>query len=299
MFAGDALLDLARASVRRSVFIVGTAKNAGKTVAMRAIARAAQSRGLRLGMTSTGRDGEAVDAVDSLAKPRLFLSEGTIVATARTLLPRHPASEILDLSPWNSAAGTIVLARVRRAGHFELAGPSAAAGIRACVQRLAALDCEQIIVDGAVDRVAALAGGGDAVIVSVGAAGAATMEQAVDDVRALCARLRIPAYDPDKPLLRLDGALTPARASQVSREAAGRQIVVRDPTQVAAGGKALPELLHELNVRCERPLHVVAATVASIGRERYFEPRAFARAVARATGLPTFDVYADTMVGAA
>jgi len=33
-------------------------------------------------------------------------------------------------------------------------------------------------------------------------------------------------------------------------------------------------------------------TAASIGRDRYFEPAAFARAVALATGLPTFDVYA-------
>jgi hypothetical protein len=41
-------------------------------------------------------------------------------------------------------------------------------------------------------------------------------------------------------------------------------------------------------------LRVIATTVASIGPNRAFEPRAFAAAVAAATGLPAFDVYAGT-----
>ncbi|MBV9973709.1 MAG: hypothetical protein JO135_10290, partial [Candidatus Eremiobacteraeota bacterium] len=40
-----------------------------------------------------------------------------------------------------------------------------------------------------------------------------------------------------------------------------------------------------------QPLQVVAVTVASIGRDRYFEPRRFAQAVAERTKLPTFDAY--------
>jgi hypothetical protein len=57
-------------------------------------------------------------------------------------------------------------------------------------------------------------------------------------------------------------------------------------------GRAATNAFVRLRIRCLRPLHVSAVTVASIGRERSFEPRAFARAVAAATGLPTFDVYA-------
>jgi Domain of unknown function (DUF1611_C) P-loop domain len=295
---GHALLELARAGGARSVFVVGTGKNVGKTVAMRSIAAAASERGLAVGMTSTGRDGEAVDVLDAVTKPRLLLRPGTVLATARNLLPMHPASEILDITDWRTAAGVVTLARVRRAGYYELAGPSTASGIRSCVKRLAALHCEQIIVDGALDRVAALAGGGDAVIVSVGATGYATMEDAVNDARSLCARLRIPVYDEQRPLLRIQGALTSTIASQLAKDGETRQIVVRDATQIPAGGKALLGLLETLDLRCERPIKVVAATVASIGGERYFEPRSFAREVATATGLPTFDVYAEAMAAA-
>lgn len=299
MRVGQHLLELARAGGCRSLFVVGTGKNVGKTVAMRAIADAATARGLRLGMTSIGRDGEAVDSSDALAKPRLFLRPGTIVATARNLLPPHPASELLDFTPWTTASGAVIVARVRDAAYYELAGPSTAAGVRACVRRFADLGCAQIVVDGALDRVAALAGGNDAVIVSAGAPAARTMEDAVNDVRALAARLCIARVDRSQPFFDVDGALTAAHASRLASQGERRQIVVRDPTQIAITGKAMLGVAARLQLRCERPLRVVAATVASIGRDRYFEPRAFAQAVASATGLPTFDVYAGTMVDAA
>jgi hypothetical protein len=299
MRAGDGLLDLARAGGRRSLFVVGTGKNVGKTVTMRAIAAAAAARGLQIGMTSMGRDGEAADAADALAKPRLFLRPPAILATARNLLPAHPASELLDFTPWSTASGPVLFARVRHAAHYELAGPATASGVRACVQRFETFGCDQIIVDGALDRVAALAGGGGAVIVATGASAARTIEEAVSEVQALASRLCVPAFDPAQAHVRLEGALTAALAATFAARREQRQIVVRDPTQIAIGGKALLGMLSRLTVRCERPLNVVAATVASIGRERYFEPREFARAVAAATHLPTFDVYANAMVSVA
>lgn len=296
MKIGEQLLDLARACGRRSLFVVGTGKNVGKTVAMRAISDAAVANSLRVGMTSIGRDGEAVDASDAVAKPRLFLRPGTMVATARHLLPAHPASELVDLTPWATAAGPVVFAHVRESAYYELAGPATAAGVRACVERFTKFGCDQVIVDGALDRVAALAGGEDSIVVAGGAAAARTMEEAVDDIRALVVRLGLPRYDPAAPFVRIEGALTAAEASRFAGRGEERQIVVRDPTQIALGGKALLGVAARLTLRCERPLRVVAATIASIGRDGYFEPREFARAVATATGLPTFDVYAACAV---
>lgn len=299
MRVGEALLDLAGTGGCRSLFVVGTGKNVGKTVAMRAMAQAAAARGLIAGLTSTGRDGEAVDVADSQAKPRLFLRPGSVVATARNLLPEHPASEVLDITGWPSAAGPVVFARVKRAGFYELAGPPTASRVRECVNRLYEFGCDLAIVDGALDRVAALAGGGDAVIVACGAAAARTMEEAVDDAAALVLRLSIPMADAAKPSLRIAGALTSSLAARLAAAGEKRQVVVRDPTQIAMSGKSMLGVAQRLDLRCERPLRVIAVTIASIGRDRYFEPRAFAQAVARATKLPVFDVYAGTMASAA
>lgn len=291
MRVGKALYELARDTGARSIFVVGTGKNVGKTVAMRAIYESAADAGIIVGLSSIGRDGEAVDAGDAAPKPRLFLRPGTIIATARDVLPPAPASEILATSDLPTAAGRLLFARVHAHAFYELVGPPTASGVREIVDRL--LEFAGVtIVDGAIDRVAALAGGDDAIVVSCGASAAATAAEAVDGIAALVARLRVPAFDPAQPFVRVDGALTPAKSAALIAARETRQIVVRDPTQIALTGRAAAHALGALTVRCERPLRVVAATVASIGRDRAFEPRAFAHAVADATKLPTFDVYA-------
>lgn len=293
MHVGHALFEIARATGAPSLFVVGTGKNVGKTVAMRAIYGAATEFGAHPGLTSIGRDGEAVDAGDAQAKPRLFLRPGTIVATARDVLPSSPASEVLDLTRLQTAAGPLVLARVKAPAHYELVGPPTASNVRETVARLLQY-AGYAIVDGAIDRIAALAGGNDAIVVSCGAAASPTMEEAVEDVSALVRRLRVPAYDGTSPCVRVEGALTPSLAARFIAAKETRAIVLRDPTQIALSGRAATNALERLTIRCERALRVVAVTVASIGRDRSFEPRTFAREVARATGLPAFDVYAGT-----
>lgn len=288
---GEAIFQLARATGAPSLVVVGTGKNVGKTVAMRAIYRAAVAHGVMPGLTSIGRDGEAVDVGDEQAKPRLFLHAGTAIATARDVLPVSPASEILELSSLTTAAGALVYARVHAPAYYELVGPPTASGLRESIDVLKEY-APYVIVDGAIDRIAALAGGRDAVVVSCGAAAAATMEEAVSDVRALVARLCVPRVDDAAPALRIDGALTPSLASEFIRAREKRQIVVQDPTQIAVSGRAALHVLERLLLRCEREIKVVAVTVASIGRDRSFEPRLFAHEVAAATGLPTFDVFA-------
>ncbi len=288
---GDSLLSLAQATGLPSLFVVGTGKNVGKTVTMRAIYEACIARGIAPALTSIGRDGEAIDAGDAQPKPRLFLRPGTAIATARDVLPRSPASEMLALSDLRTAAGTLVYARVRHAANYELVGPPTASGIRETVNALANM-APYVIVDGAIDRIAALAGGNDAIVVACGASAANAMDEAVADVRALVRRLRVPRVEPDAPQVRIDGALTPGMAAELIRANERRSVVVADPTKIALTGKAALHALERLDLRCERPLRVVAVTAASIGRDRTFDPAAFARAVAEATALPTFDVYA-------
>jgi hypothetical protein len=288
---GESILSLARQTGAPSLFVVGTGKNVGKTVAMRAVYEAAIASGIMPGLTSLGRDGEAVDVSDAGSKPRLFLQPGTVLATATGVLPHTPASETLELSRLRTAAGALIFARVRAPAHYELVGPPTSSGIREAVRTLLEY-APFAIVDGAIDRIAALAGGGDAIVVACGAATNATPADAVDEIRALVARLTTPRFEGKGEVLRVDGALTAAVAADLIRAREQRTVLVRDPTQILLNGRSAITALERLSVRCERALSVVAVTVCSIGRDRAFEPRTFARDVARATGLPTFDVYA-------
>jgi hypothetical protein len=197
MDVGTALLARARAIGANSIAVVGTSKNSGKTVAIVALCEALQRAGASFGLCSIGRDGETNDALEGGAKPRFFLRPGTLAATAAALVPVHPASEILELPGELSALGPIVLLAVREAGYYEIAGPPGATALRRIADALR-VRAGFVLIDGAVDRLAALRGSDDAIVVAVGTA-APTPAHAVEDVRALVARLRLPAFDPEAP----------------------------------------------------------------------------------------------------
>lgn len=291
MQVGGELLAAARAVGARSLFVIGTGKNVGKTVTLRAVYEAAYAQGVVVGLASVGRDGEAFDIGDAKPKPRLWLRPGTVLATATSVVPRSPASAVLEVSSRATAVGGVVYLRVVVPGYFELVGPPTARGVRDIAQRLLAYG-DFAVVDGALDRLAAVAGGDDAIVVACGASGRATMDEEVAAVGALVARLRLPAYEPSADCVEIEGALTPSLAAALIAAGERRQIVVADPTKIALAGRSAAGALAHLDLRCRRTLKPIAVTTASIGRMRSFEPRAFIDAVARVSGLPVYDIYA-------
>jgi hypothetical protein len=277
---GAALLEHVRRTGLSSVAIVGIAKNVGKTVAMRALYEAAYERGMRVGLVSAGRDGESVDAVFGNAKPRLWLYPGMIIAAAP-----EPGAELERV-------------RVTEEAYYELIGPPTASGLRDAVNELRR-DCDVVLIDGAIDRLAVIATGDDAIVVACGAAAAPTEQDVLDEVRGLVMRLRVPRFDGTEPAIRIEGALLPEMVAQLIKRGERRAVVVASPASIVLSGKAALRALERLRIRCERPASVVAVTAASIGPAQSFEPREFLEAIARSTGLATYDVYAGAAAGPA
>jgi hypothetical protein len=291
----DRLLDAALAGGTHTIVVVGTAKNAGKTTTFNALRASAARRGITGAIASLGRDGETADALDGRPKPRVRVEPKTLLALPRDLLPRSPALEVIDLGEF-SALGRMVFARARFAADCEIAGPPTARGVRATIERLAELTSEPTFVDGAIDRIAPLAGGShQAVVVATGAASGNTAGSIAEVARSTIARLTIPGRDPERERLRvivIDGALDARDAADLLGRERPATVVVADPTRIAVGGKLLDKLLAAFDMRCERPLQVVACTTSTAGSAAGLDPRMLVRAVARATHLPTFDVLA-------
>lgn len=292
--APEALYALATAAAR-SVVVVGTAKNAGKTTTFNALRAVALRHGVAIAVTSIGRDGEPSDALDGQPKPRVRLAPGTIVALPAGLVPRSPALAILEAGA-QSALGTTVFARVVLPTTCEIAGPPTARAMRETIERLRGLGTGPVFVDGAIDRVAALAGGDDAVIVATGAASGATIARVAAVAGDTVARLMLPGRDPSRERARVIvvvGALDGRDAEELLADARDATVVVEDPTRIAIRGALFAKLRAAVDLRCERPLRVVACTTSPVGRDAALAPRALVEAVARATGLPAFDVVAD------
>jgi hypothetical protein len=272
-------LELARERGARTIFVVGTGKSVGKTTALLAMYEAACRSGLRVGLASIG------------FKPRFELHSNTVFVTARPLLPSSPAVEILKISELESSSGSLLYARTVHGGLYDLAGPSSASGLRAAIEEIAARS-DIVLIDGAIDRIATLASADGAIVVSCGATAAKTESEAVCDVATLTARLRVPAFDPRAAAVELDGALTATMAADFITAGEDRQIVVGDSTQIVMSGRTLAEALVRLRIRCRRALNVMATTVCAVAPERTFDPATFLAAVAGATKLPSFDVFA-------
>ena len=64
--------------------IAGIEKNAGKTTVLNYLLQ--NSRKKVEAITSIGYDGEEIDQVTATDKPRIYVSRGTLVATARDLI---------------------------------------------------------------------------------------------------------------------------------------------------------------------------------------------------------------------
>ncbi len=168
---------LDRALQLESLAIVGMEKNVGKTTVLNYIIEGARGRRL-LGLTSIGIDGEMEDLVTGTEKPRIYISKGTLLATAKKALASSDITkEILDTTGIQTPMGEVIILRALSDGYIELMGPSFNAGLRLVLDKLKELGCETVLVDGALNRCStADPSVSEGIVLATGAAVAADIE---------------------------------------------------------------------------------------------------------------------------
>jgi hypothetical protein len=185
------------ASTKR-LALVGLAKNTGKTEALAALLRELEAAGRRVGVTSVGRDGEERDVIDArIEKPRVVLPGGSLVATTDGLLRASALPyDLLEDPGVRTPLGRVLVVRLRGAGAIEVAGPSAAADVRAVSDAMLAHGAEQILIDGAIDRRAASSPSvADGLVISTGAVLDRDIEQVVLQTADAVELVRLPSVD--------------------------------------------------------------------------------------------------------
>jgi hypothetical protein len=165
--------------------LIGLAKNVGKTTTtnhlLETLLAEKHYRADELALTSLGLDGEAVDALTGLPKPRYVPKAGLLIATTAELL-RQAENEgarvehLLQL-PGRTALGPVVLARILEPGRVIIAGPTLLRDLRGALDKLQGLGARLGIVDGAINRLGAAAPGiSGACIVCTGASVGSTTQ---------------------------------------------------------------------------------------------------------------------------
>lgn len=177
--------------------IIGICKNAGKTVALNHLIAEASAAGVRLALASSGRDGEAKDAVTDLPKPRITAPPGAWLATARGALT--PAVTVVGELPLATPLGPMVVGRATAGGEVVLVGPGSSQALAAVLSALEAAAGAAgeppalTLVDGAFDRLAAASPDlTDTVVLAVGAAYSPSQQQTLAQAAFLLDVLRLP-----------------------------------------------------------------------------------------------------------
>ena len=167
----------------KTVSVVGMAKNAGKTTALNYLIAQAEDEGLRLGISSTGRDGESEDVVTGTSKPRIYLPEDSLVVTASEIYDLSDAGlEILQMTDHSSPLGRIMICRVAEGGFVQTAGPVTTAGQKEICAFMLASGAEIVLIDGAIDRKSIAApDASDGIILATGAVLSRSMTRVAEE----------------------------------------------------------------------------------------------------------------------
>lgn len=187
----DALYGIIAGSGVRSLAIIGLVKNAGKTTVVNALMANCTHR---FGLTSLGLDGERVDHLTGLAKPRIAPPAGTLVATTRGSLERSRyAMDVLEELPFHTPLGRVVIGRAGHDGQVEVSGPTTLAELRVTIERLHAHGAEQVLVDGAINRLGSASPRvSDGVVVATGGMVGDTLDEVLDTTVATLDMLTLP-----------------------------------------------------------------------------------------------------------
>lgn len=136
-----------------SLSLAGMCKNAGKTTVLNRILQDMGKKDVSLALTSIGRDGESTDVVTGTGKPRIYVREGTLFATAAGLLHNcDTTGEILRTTGIHTPLGEVILLRARSDGFIDLAGPSMNQQLIELSTIFKEYGPEKILIDGAISR---------------------------------------------------------------------------------------------------------------------------------------------------
>ena len=183
------------------ISIVGTSKNAGKTVTMNHLIAEAAERGITLGLISTGRDGERRDVLTNTEKPPVYACKGSIITTVENSLGNvaeneRAGVEILEVTGYNTPMGKVIAGKVIEPGYVEISGPRSSATIRQMCLMMQGLGAELVLVDGSLDRRASAAPAlSEGTILATGAALSRSMETVIQKTKHITSLYSISRAD--------------------------------------------------------------------------------------------------------
>jgi hypothetical protein len=244
-------MDFIKGLTRRTVFIVGSKKNAGKTTFLNYALNRLRGSG-PLGALSVGVDGESQDQVFGNPKPPVRAEKGDLLLCAETALAHGDLHcEILNVYPFTTPLGRPVLVRALRPGRAEISGPENNEQLSEILADMRRHGAATVLVDGAVDRITQAAAVGKAAFVYVARVEPDNLDSAAAALKLLWSAAGVPLCGAGEklpePVVIIDGALTPGRIP--GKDVKCGTLVLEDFTKVFLGWQQWVELRARFELR--------------------------------------------------
>lgn len=179
------------------ITVIGMAKNTGKTTTLNRLIVEAELNKCRIGLVSTGYDGESTDVFTGKRKPRIYAQKGTyFVTTEEYLRLCETKTQLRATTECLTSIGKVVIAEVTEPGAVEICGPGSVDEMLNVVEQLRKeYGVKNVLIDGSINRIAIATTRLDAgIILSTGAA-QGDMEQVIEQTTLKVNLLQIRPVD--------------------------------------------------------------------------------------------------------
>jgi hypothetical protein len=181
----------------RSVAIVGTEKNTGKTECLNYILSELHNSNKSVAVTSIGIDGESIDQITGTTKPEITIFENMLFVTSeKHYHAKFMTAEILNISAEYTSLGRLITAKAKSTGKVLLSGPASTAFLQKIIAQNATFGADITIVDGALSRMSpASPSVAEAMILATGAAYSANIRQLAQKTKFVCELISLELAD--------------------------------------------------------------------------------------------------------
>ncbi|MCL2188772.1 MAG: hypothetical protein FWC16_07260 [Defluviitaleaceae bacterium] len=284
----------------RTISLVGMAKNVGKTTVLNFLAEAfrrEEAENFTLGLTGIGRDGEKTDLVTHTNKPEIFVTRGTIIATAEGLLPLCDITkEVICVTDFHTPLGRVVIVRALSGGFVQIGGASITAQMKQLLRLMLALPCDKILVDGAISRKSSASPAvTDATILCTGASVSRSMQKTITETKHAVEMLSLPLYHdaPDVKNIHLLGAVTDSHAqTYLAAEKQNTCLIADDASKIFLTPAMVEKLrIKGISLAVRYPVQLVVVTVNPTSPYHAgYDGAEFLAQMREAVKLPVYDV---------
>lgn len=176
------------------IAIIGLSKNAGKTTFLNWVLKAAPTS--RIGVFTTGRDGENKDTVTGLKKPAVFLPADCLFTTTSLVVSeRSSYIRLVEKLPYKAGKQQLWLALTLFPTQVEIVGPPTVTAQIAITKRMESHGATYIFIDGSLDRKAVVQYEHIDHVVIVAGTAVGSLSKLKEELQRLIEWMQIPTSD--------------------------------------------------------------------------------------------------------